>query len=45
MNKDKNYSLKLGVFAEADDWQAFRDQILQLLEDKYQHQKMSKLGR
>jgi glycosyltransferase involved in cell wall biosynthesis len=34
-----------GYLAEPDDWQAFRHQILQLLEDKNQHQKMSKLCR
>jgi glycosyltransferase involved in cell wall biosynthesis len=31
-----------GYLVEPDDWQAFRDKILQLLEDKDQHQKMSK---
>lgn len=34
-----------GYLAEPDDWQAFRHQILQLLEDKNQQQKMSKLCR
>lgn len=45
MNKDENYSLKLCVFAKPDDWQAFRDQILQLLEYKDQHKEMSQLCR